>query len=139
MTNEVFIYSAQLDDAASGFQGDDVTMHLMKAPSESDGGGITLLGATFVNGAATNAGTAFALQLENWGTAGNAIKTGAAGTIDSIGGTADVFAADTPKAFSVSGATAFLDAGEYLVLRKNEENSSDPTRGSLIIEYAMGR
>lgn len=127
-----------LDGGAEGWQGNDVVGHLLRAPADGLGGGITILEAYAVNAAATGAGTGFSLQLENWGTAGTAIKSGAAGTVAAaIGGTADPWAADTPKDFSLSNA--FVDAGEYLVLRKAETNSSDPTRGVVVIHYALGR
>lgn len=127
-----------LPDGATGWQGDDVTGHIFRAPSNAHGGGLTLLGAWLVNGAAHGAGTAAAVSLENWGTAGNAIKAGAAGTIAAaIGGTADFFAADTPKAFTIS--LPFIDAGEWIVARKTEENSADFTRGAISLQYVMGK
>ena len=122
-----------LDDTASGWQGDAVVGHVMKAPSAAHGGALTLLSAYFTNQAACNAGTAFSVILLNYGTTG----TVNGGTVAAaIGGTADPFAAGTPKAFTLSSPK--LAAGEWLVLRKNETNSSDPTRGALTIRYALG-
>lgn len=126
-----------LQDTANGWQGNDKTGHIFSAPSDTLGGGITIVGAYAVNAAATTSGTAFSLQLENWGTAGTAIKATAGTVAAAIGGTADVFAAGTPKAFTISNA--FVDAGEYIVLRKSETNSSDPTRGVVVIQYLMGK
>jgi hypothetical protein len=122
---------------ATDWGGDGTTMHLLQAPSAELGGGITILAAAIVPGAATNAGTAHAWQLENWGTAGTSIKASGGTVAAAIGGTADVFAANTPKAFTISNA--FLDAGEWLVLLKDEENSSDPLHSTLMIQYAMGK
>jgi len=133
----VNVVTYPLPDTATGWQGNDVIGHVMKAPAAGMGGAITILNAYVVLQAATNAGTAQAYQLENHGTSGTAIKSGAAGTVAAaIGGTADLFAAATPKAFTLSYPK--LAAGEWLVLRKTETNSSDPTRGVLVVEYLHG-
>lgn len=135
---DVKILTVALPNTATDWQGDDVVGHLFRAPSSDHGGGITILAAYAVNGAATGAGTGFSWQLENWGTAGTAIKSGSAGTIAAaVGGTADPFAQDTPKAFTISNA--FVDAGEWVVIRKDEDNSSDPTRGVVSVHYVLGR
>lgn len=136
---DVHIVSFPLQDTANGWQGDDVTGHIFKAPSDAQGGGITILDAWASNAVATGAGTSFSLQLENWSTAGTAIKSGAAGTIAAaIGGTAaTIWAANVPQSFTLG--YPFVDAGEYVVLRKNESNSSDPTRAVVNIAYVMGK
>lgn len=126
---------------ALGWTGGPVTGHVMKAPAAARGGAITILRASVVNAAATGAGTGFALQLENWGTAGDAIKSGAGGTVGAaIGGTGDPWVANTPKQFTLDTANGYnkLAADEWLVLRKTETNSSDPTRAVLVIEYLPG-
>lgn len=128
-------------DESLGWTGNNVTGHLLKAPSAAHGGAITILRAFGVNEANTGAGTGFALQLENWGTAGDAIKSGAGGTVGAaIGGTGDPWVAGTPKEFTLDAANGYnkLAADEWLVLRKTETNSSDPTRGVLVIEYLPG-
>lgn len=118
--------------------GGDVACPILRAPDAEDGGGLTILSAYAVNGAATTSSTAFALALHNYGTAGTAIKAGAAGTVAApIGGTADTFAAGAPKAFTISNA--FLAAGEWLALVKTEEGDSDPTRGVVVLSYVMGK
>lgn len=134
MSQEVYTVSYQLYDAASGWQGDAVYGNVMKAPAAADGGGIKIIRAYAVNHAATTSGTAFALALYNYGTGGSAV----AGTIGTLGGTADVFVAGVPKAFTLTAAQQIIDAGEWIVLGKTETNSSDPTRCSVIIEYQMG-
>lgn len=134
---DVKIISFALTDATSGWVGDDVTGHILKAPSAGNGGGITLLDVSVVNAAATGAGTGFSLQLENWDTAGTAIKSSGGTVAAALGGTSSPWAANTPKSFTISNA--FLDAGEWLVLRKAETNSSDPTRAVVTIQYLMGR
>ena len=134
--NGVFSVTIPLPDTATGWQGNNVTGHIFRAPS-TDFGGVTLVGASYVDGASGGAGTAFSLQIENWGTAGTAIKSGAAGTVAAaLGGTGDPFLASTPKNFTLS--KPILGGGEWLVLRKAETNSSDPTRGVLVLQYVMG-
>lgn len=120
--------------SGADWAGDDVNGRILQAPAADAGGGITILWAEFVNEAATTAGTAFALELVNYGTSGTVLG----GTVDSIGGTADVFVAGLPKAFD-DAAGYHLAAGEWLVLNKTETNSSDPTRGVLSIGYIMGK
>lgn len=134
---DVKIMTIALPDTSTGFQGDDVVGHLFAAPSDAHGGGITILAAYGVNAAATGAGTGFALQLENWGTGGTAIKASGGTLAAAIGGTADPWAASTPKSFTISNS--FVDAGEWVVVRKNETNSSDPTRGVVVVHYVLGR
>jgi hypothetical protein len=137
MTNSYEVKSLVVPLYATDWGGDDALMHLMRAPSSAQGGGVTILAAYLVPGAATNAGTAHSFQLENWGTAGTSIKTAGGTVAGSIGGTADVFAAQTPKTFTISNA--FLDAGEWLVLRKNEDSSSDPLLSMLTVQYVEGK
>ncbi|MBN1967532.1 MAG: hypothetical protein JW910_22950 [Anaerolineae bacterium] len=128
---KVLVYN--LANTASDWQGDTVLGHILKAPAAGAGGAITILSAYAVNQAATDSGTSFALSLLNYGTAGTAVE----GTVASgIGGTADAWEAGVPKEFTISDGK--LEAGEWLVLYKDEENSSDPTRCSVIIEYVMG-
>ena len=133
-TLNVNILVYNLDDTASGWQGDGVFGHILKAPSAAHGGAITVVAAYAANQAATGAGTGFGLSLLNYGTAGTAVG----GTVAvEIGGTADPWAAGVPKEFTISDGV--LDAGEWLVLEKEETNSSDPTRCSVIIHYLVGK
>lgn len=133
----VHTVSFPLQDTANGWQGNDVDGHVFAAPSAANGGGLTIVEAYAVNGAATGAGTSFSLQLENWGTAGTAAKSSGGTIAVAIAGTADPWVANTPKSFTIS--SGFVDAGEYVVLNKTETNSSDPTRGVVVIKYVMGR
>jgi hypothetical protein len=124
-------------DAAAGtlgWQGDNVIAHIFKAPELGDGGGITILRAYIVDQAAHGSGTAYLVRLLNYGTGGTAVE----GTIGSAGGTGDPLAAGVPKAFTLTDAQRFVDAGEWLVLLKDETNSMDPTRGTFIMEYILG-
>ncbi len=130
---DVKIVSYQLYDAASGWQGDNVHGAILKAPLGGEGGGITILRAYAVNGAATDSGTSFSLALHNFGTAGTAVE----GTIAAaIGGTADPWVAAKPKEFTLSDP--IVGAGEWVYLDKQEDSSSDPTRACVVIEYLMG-
>lgn len=135
-TMNVNILTFPLADAANNWQGGTVTGHLFRAPSAAYGGDVTITEAYAVNAAATGAGTGFTLRLENWGTAGTAIKTTGGTVAAKIGGTGDVWVADTAKNFTLSNP--HLLAGEYLVLSKAETNSSDPTRGVVVIHYLHG-
>ena len=134
MANEVFTVSYQMPDTSTDWQGDTKIGHIMKAPEAADGGGIKILRAYHITGTAHGAGTAYALSLLNYGTAGTAVE----GTIGTVGGTADPISADVPTAFTLTAAQQIIDAGEWVVLLKDETNSQDPARGSVVIEYVMG-
>lgn len=122
-----------LPDTASDWQGDAVVANIFKAPSAALGGAVRIVRAYATNQAATGAGTGFSLSLLNYGTAGTAL----AGTVAAaIGGTGSPWAAGTPKEFTISDGD--LDADEWLVLRKNETNSSDPSRCMVVIQYMHG-
>jgi hypothetical protein len=99
-------------------------------------GGITIVGAQLVNGAAGNAGTACLVVLQNYGVSG----TVAGGTVGTCGGTADPYAADTPKAFTLTTAQVFIDAGEWLVVKKVESGGTPDldAEASICIEYVDG-
>jgi hypothetical protein len=137
MSNNFDVKELVIPLYATDWDGDAKYMHLFKAPDDGQGGGVTLLEAWIVNQATTTSGTAHAWELQNWGTAGTAIKTSGGTIAAAIGGTADVFTSGVPKEFTLSNA--FIDAGEWVVLRKDEDNSSDPTRGILTITYVMGK
>lgn len=122
-----------LPDTANDWQGDTKVANLFKAPSQALGGAIKIVRAYATNQAATGAGTGFSLTLLNYGTSGTAV----AGTIsDALGGTADAWAAGVPKAFTITDGD--VDADEWVVLLKDEENSSDPTRCVVVIQYLHG-
>ncbi len=115
---------------------DNDLVHVDKASSTY--GGMTILDAHYVPKATTNAGTSHHLYLLNYGTAGTALATG--GTVGDVGGTAAPFTSGLPAAFTLTAAQVFLDAGEWLVLRKPQEGAdSDITaNASLVIEYVDG-
>jgi len=71
---------------------------------------------------AHNAGTAFALWLENWDTGGTAVKS-SGGTISAtLGGTADPFAANTPDT-TATMTNPYMAQGEYLALALDEQGA----------------
>ena len=81
-------------------------------------GGVTVVSAV----ASTGAAGTLNLTLVNYGTSG----TVAGGTIAGMsGGTATVWAADTPQALTITAANAFIDAGEYVFLKKTESASDN--------------
>ena len=107
--------------------GDASTKHLFRAPSI--GGGLTITGAYIIDGADSSASTAHSIILVNYGTSG----TIAGSTIGTVGGTVDFFLDATPKATTLTAAQVFVDAGEWVVAQKDEENSSDFTGAATIV------
>jgi len=111
--------------------GDGDLCHIVKASSAY--GGLTVIDAYAVTGAV---GT-LNLVLQNYGTAGNV----AGGTVAGMSsGTATVWAADVPQQLTITAANAFIDAGEWLVLKKvesaaNNDLSADAT---IVVEYVDG-
>lgn len=138
MSNAMDVKQVVVPLDAASWAGDNVQQRILRAPNAEDGGGLTIVSAYAVNEAATGAGgTAFSLSLHNYGTAGTAIKAVGGTVAAPLGGTADPFEAGVPKAFVLSNA--YLAAGEWLVLDKQETNSSDPTRGVVVIDYLLGK
>ena len=81
-------------------------------------GGLTVVAATVSTGVA---GT-LDMVLQNYGSAG----TVAGATIGHMsGGTATVWAADTPQAMTLTAANVFVDENEYVYLKKLEAGGSD--------------
>lgn len=103
------------------------------AKASSTDGGFTVTSAYAVTGAA---GT-LDLCLMNYGTSG----TVAGGTIANMtSGTATVWVADVPQQLTITAAQAYVDAGEWLVLKKLEAGGSDDltTDAVVTIEYVDG-
>lgn len=120
--------------------GDDIQLFLFRAPTDANGGGITITEAYACDSAADGGagGTSFTVALHKYSTAGTPALNGtiAAG----VGGTAaaaDYWAADVPKTFTISAG--FIDAGEWVVAQYNEHNTGNPTNLKLNIHYVMGR
>lgn len=77
---------------------------------------------TVVTDTAHNAGSAYALWLENWGTGGTAVKA-SGGTISaSLGGTADPMAASTPET-TATMTNPYMAEGEFLALALDEQGA----------------
>jgi len=116
-------------------------LHVKKA--SADRGGFTLVRADIVN----NGTAAFVAHfaLENWGTAGTAIKTYAdpsGGTVATQGtagtaGTANHAGTAVGAAFNLTTDQEYVDQGEWLVLRRTGTDTMDTC--ALNIEYVMGR
>lgn len=105
--------------------------HAMKASTVN--GGITVIAANFVTGLA---GT-LDITLVNFGSSG----TVTAGTIAGMAsGTATIWVADVPQALTITAAQAFVDAGEWIVIKKLEAGGSDDLTAdaSVCIEYVDG-
>lgn len=123
--------SKYLTVAPDTMPGDGDLCYLMKASSVN--GGVTIVAAHGVTGVA---GT-LDFVLQNYGSAG----TVAGGTVAGMSsGTATVWAVDTPQSLTVTAANAFIDAGEWLVLKKVEAaGGNDLTADATIcIEYVEG-
>jgi len=113
------------------------TLLLLKAPSDSHGGGITLLAAHAVNHAATGSGTTFTFALHKFSNAGTPAVNGTIS--DTLGGTAAPWTDSVPKEFTLDADYIFLDAGEWLALSYVEVNSGNPTKGEICVHYVMGK
>ena len=111
--------------------GDASLCHAFKASTVN--GGATILAASFVTGLA---GT-LDICLVNFGTAG----TVTAGTIAGMsGGTTTVWVADVPQSLTLTAANVFVDAGEWVVIKKLEASADDDLTAdaSICIEYVDG-
>ncbi len=96
-------------------------------------GGFTVTDAYAVTGAV---GT-LNLVLMNYGTSG----TVAGGTVAGMAsGTATTWAVDTPQQLTITAANAFIDAGEWLVLKKVEAAAGNDLTDDavVVVEYEPG-
>lgn len=98
----------------------DEIFYMVKAPRA-----LTVLSAYMVSEQTQNAGTAVAIQLENWGTAGTAIKTSGGTVVTVLGGTATAarLTARVPGTVAATAANDEIAAGEWLVARYIEEGA----------------
>jgi hypothetical protein len=98
--------------------GGEETYLLWRAPVAS-----TIVRFTVQTNKSQNAGTANAYTLENWGTAGTAIKASGGTILTAVGGTAsaDRLVADTPKTVALASFTnPYIAEGEYVALHYTE-------------------
>lgn len=112
--------------------------YLMRAPE----GGLTVRGVYMTAEQAQNAGTAVVLMLQNWGTAGTAVKSG--GTVAAgIGGTASGarLSARTPAAGTVDSDQKYIAEGEWLVAGYAEEGTGwiANDRFTFQVDYVLGK
>jgi hypothetical protein len=129
--NDVNIISIPLGDPG----GNNKQLYALRAPQQVHGGGISILEAYAVNGAATGPGTSFSLALHRYTSAGTPALGGTiAGTIGGAGG---AWVSGAPKEFDV--ADGFVPAGEWLVIQYDEQTNGNPTLGYVNIHYVMGR
>lgn len=91
-------------------------------------GGITVVAAWVFPGAAGTLNTV----LQNYGTAG----TVAGGTVAGISGGSAALVADTVVNLSITAANAFIDSGEWLVLKAAD--GALPANSLVLIEYVEG-
>lgn len=109
--------------------------HVLKASTTY--GGMTVIAARATQGAATGgAGTSHQFLLVNYGTSG----TVAGGTIAATTASTAAWVADTPKEFTITAAQAYVDAGEWIVLKKLQQgaDSDNDVQTSITIEYVEG-
>jgi len=107
---------------------------LFKAPSR-----ISIRSATIASSNAQGAGSAGNFELQNFGTAGTAIKAGAAGTIAAAaGGTASSarLAANTPGAFTIGKPD--VASGEYVYCAYTETGDFVEGLVTIDISYVDG-
>ena len=111
--------------------GDASLCHAFKASTVN--GGATILAVSAVTGLA---GT-LDICLVNFGAAG----TVTAGTIAGMAtGTANIWVADIPQSLTLTAANVFVDAGEWVVIKKLEASADDDLTAdaSVSIEYVDG-
>ena len=107
--------------------------YALKVSSSPDFGGITVKSAYAVTGAV---GT-LNLVLQNYGAAGTVAGSTIAGM---SGGTATVWAEDTPQALTITSAAAFVDSGEWIVLKKVESAADNDLTADavVVVSYVDG-
>lgn len=114
---------------------DGTAIFAFKAPAAAVGGGITITEVWVTNNAATGSGTAFAISLQKFSSAGTPVLNGT--ICAAIGGTGDVFAAGVPKVGTVTAG--FVSAGEWVAINYDTTAGGTPTAGVLGFNYKMGR
>jgi len=135
MTQEVFSVNVALQD---DFAGSDVSLFALKAPTNSLGGGITILSAQVVSDADLAAGTVnyWSVALHKYSNAGTPALNGT--VAPAIGGTLG-WGKGIPKHLVIDSDYQFVDAGEFVVAEYTEAGSGNPTDGVVMIQYTMGK
>jgi hypothetical protein len=114
---------------------DGTALLVWQAPTAVEGGGVTITSGYITNNAATGSGTAFAVRLLKFSSAGTPVLNGTIAA--AVGGTTDVFAAGVPKSFTI--ASGFVSAGEWVALDYDTVTGGTPTAGVVGLHYVMGR
>lgn len=134
MNGEIHVANVSL----SGTTADGALFWMFKAPSAANGGGVRIVGAWAQNGATHGAGTAMALTLLKYSSAGTPALNGTIGA--KLAGTADPFTINIPKSFTLDSSYTYVSAGEYVVVKYNEEGAAtDPLGATVEIQYQMGK
>jgi hypothetical protein len=117
-----------------GLTGTAVLLHVLKAPSNANGGGLQLVDAWVTNGTVTSSTISFSLQLLTYSNNGTVLS----GTVAAArGGSTDHWATETPKQWTISDGK--IDGDEWLVIKKTEDTSaSNPTRAFATFVFVTG-
>jgi hypothetical protein len=112
--------------------------YILRAPSDSYGGGLTVVAAYGINQATTSGTATFTVALHKYSAAGTAALGGTVAA--ALGGTADHWTDDVPKSFTIDSTHRWIDAGEWVVLNYAAVAGGAPTAGAaVVIHYHMGR
>lgn len=131
MVGEIFTVTIPISASPAANQ------YALRAPDDGVGGGISIVNAYAVNQATTSGTASYTLALHKWTVAAGTAAL--SGTIAAaLGGTADHWTDDVPKAFTI--ANPFLDAGEWCLVNYAAVAGGAPTAGgAVVIQYTMGR
>ncbi len=129
--NQRQVFSVVIHDPAA----DDQRIHLFKVPSNIRG---EILSANIVCQDAQGAGSAGTFELQNWGTAGTAIKTTGGTIAAGLGGTASAarLSAETPAAYTLTQGT--LLENEWVVVDYQEDTAWVETNVTIQVEVQWG-
>ncbi len=111
----------------------NATRPLFPAPSDANGGGITVLDWAACQAGSTNS----SLILVKGTLSGGTFTANGTVSAAALGGTADPFAANLVKSGSV-GSTAFVDADEWLAVAEGNVAAANAV-AIVSISYVMGR
>lgn len=112
--------------------------YALRAPTDGIGGAIRIAAAYAVNQATTSGTATYTLALHRWSTSGGTATL--AGTIaTTLGGTADHWADDVIKTFSLDSTHRVLDAGDVCIVNYAAVAGGAPTAGgAVVIHYEVG-
>lgn len=123
--------------------GDNKQLFILRAPTNANGGGITIQAAEIisdVSGKQGVGGTTFHVALHRYGSVANGGTPAVNGTVAaSIGGTAFTWAAGVVQSFTIDTSYNYLSGGEFLVAQYNEDNAGNPVNGFILVRYLQGK